>query len=112
MDEKRKKINKEVNSAARSLKLMDEYDEEIHTKNIFDEDIFGICHDCMHFRCAETKYGNAFANCWEFEVRLNASDPVTKCSQYKKRGEMTLIEMKDMAYIIEIEKRKAGFDLT
>lgn len=105
---KRREISREVERGAKAIK-MDE-DGNLSSKKIFNKELFGICYDCKKFRGAVTKYGNAYAWCWEFETKLNASDPVVKCSEYEKRGGLTLFEMKDMATLIEVDKKeKAGF---
>lgn len=107
---KESSVNAEIERAAKALKIDDDYGEVSAERTYLDKDAYGICHDCERLRCAETKYGNSHAYCYEFEKHLNKSDPVVKCSMYKKKGEMSLVEMGSMAYIIEADtKKKAGF---
>ncbi len=70
---------------------------------------FGLCRTCSYFRAAETMYGTVFARCDSFDIRLKAGDPIVECSCYNKVGLLTIHDMKEMAYIIELNKKKIGF---
>ena len=73
------------------------------------DDKHGLCGNCRWFRLSITKYGKTYAYCREWEKYLNGIDPIIKCNEYNKRGQLTLNDMKDMAVIIEIDKKKVGF---
>jgi hypothetical protein len=104
----RRKIDKEIDSGARRLGVEDDWDG-FRQKDVFSKEDFGICYDCKELRACRTRYGKVLAKCYEFDITMNGTDPIMECSCYKRRGEMTLFEMKDMAIIIETNKRQAGF---
>ena len=103
----RKFVNKEIDAGARALGYDTEYGSPKQT--VFNKDKFGICHDCVFLRGAESMYGRTIAICNEFEMRLNGMDPIKNCTEYKKRGGMTLWDMKEMALILDVDRRTAGF---
>ena len=104
--ETRELVDKEVDIGARSIGADTEYGS---APNKFNKDKFGICYNCQHLKAAVTEYNKIYAKCYELEIYLNSLDPVIDCSEYKKRGSMTLWEMKDIATVIEVGRRKAGF---
>lgn len=71
---------------------------------------YGLCHDCEYFRAVRTEYGKMFAQCELFDKTLNTNDPVTSCTKYSKKGQMNLRDMKEIAVIIDPDKKdKVGF---
>jgi len=103
-NELRELMDKEVDIGARSIGANTE-----DPPSKFSKDKFGVCYDCQHLKAAITEYGKIHARCFELEVSLSSLDPIIHCSSYKKRGSMTLWEMKDIAVILEPFKKQAGF---
>jgi hypothetical protein len=102
----RDSIGKEVDNAARLLGADVEWG---NPPAKFDKDVYGICFDCVNLRACKSKYGRTYARCYEFELALNSSDPVIECTSYKKKGELSLFDMKEIAIILEPGRRQAGF---
>jgi len=71
------------------------------------EDLFGIC-SCMYLNYCITKFGKVFSSCSIFKISLIGGDRMTDCTSYNKNGQMTLNEMKEIAYLIEVDTRKIG----
>ncbi len=70
---------------------------------------FGICSSCSYFKYARTQYRIRKAFCGELEIPLYDSDPITECSEFSRRGELSLWDMKGMAIYLEPDKKEAGF---
>lgn len=104
----RDRIGREVDLGARNIGSDTEYGSPPVD---FDTKKFGLCCDCSELRASISKFGSIFARCYEFDKNLNSSDPIEKCSDYKKKGSMTLWDMKEIAYIIEVDKKEIGFIL-
>jgi hypothetical protein len=104
----RKKIDSEIDKGALLIGSDIYYGEPPAT---FDRSEFGICWDCRELRACKTKYGKTMAKCWEFDIVLNANDPIEECTCYKKRNEMDLNMMKDIAILLDVDKKQAGFIL-
>lgn len=71
-------------------------------------DKYGLCNTCTKVRICKTKYHRVMAYCEQWERHLNEIDPVIECTNYKKRGQLSLFEMQNMAIIIELDKKKVG----
>ena len=104
--EEERKHSKQVDIGARKIGANTEWEQSPR-----DEIIpLKCCKDCIFLNYTETQYGQKFVSCNELSVKLNGIDPVIKCTSYKKRGEMELWEMKDIAiYIDDREKKRVGF---
>jgi hypothetical protein len=105
-DEKKHQISKEVDVGARLIGA--DIDDGVGPSH-FDVSKFGVCNDCSSLKAATTQYGKTFAQCYEFEMILNGTDPIVTCTKYDKRGSMKLWEMKDIAIILEPHRKQAGF---
>ena len=70
---------------------------------------FGICADCQNFVIVESEFKVLFARCSSIKIRLNAREPVKFCSYFVQRGEMSIYDMKQIAYLIDVPKDKIGF---
>jgi hypothetical protein len=68
----------------------------------------GLCGTCIHLTLVESDFSIKMAKCRELEFKINLSEPVKKCSDYKRIGSLSLHEMKDIAWLIEIP-RIVGF---
>lgn len=82
------------------------------------EQLVGVCSSCDHFFYQKTRLNEEYFLCervvGEFAKsgkRINTADPLVECSGYKKKGEMSLWDMKDMAILIERggPKKAPGF---
>lgn len=74
---------------------------------------FGLCGSCTNFCVCETEFEIVQARCSSYifkKMPLNSSKPILKCTEYAKRGEMSLFDAKQMAIIIE-PKNKVGFEV-
>uniref|UniRef100_A0A6H2A3C2 Uncharacterized protein n=1 Tax=viral metagenome TaxID=1070528 RepID=A0A6H2A3C2_9ZZZZ len=70
---------------------------------------FGLCSDCKHLQLAKSEFRTIFARCYDFEVKLHKSEPVTECTNYEQRYTLTLNQMNEIAYIINIDQKEIGF---
>jgi len=102
-------VEKQVKKGANKLGFSF-YGDDI-SRPAFDKVILGICYDCQNLQCVKTTWGNMAAKCYEFNMVLNPQDPVEHCTNYNKRGQLSLVQMIDMATPIdpEAKKRRAGF---
>ena len=79
---------------------------------IFSEDLqrtYGICATCANFYYCRQSYQNKRAWCSRFEMNLSGKDRMIECNKFDKRGQLTLSQMSDIAWIIDTPKRKVGF---
>lgn len=73
-------------------------------------DGLGLCGNCVYLQAAKTKYGKAFTVCNEFNTPLRSDDPITECTAFVKSGQMSLVEMTQIAWLVEVDKKdKVGF---
>ena len=100
--------NKEVDLAVARLTGSDDWDGSGRGSKLYRKEL-GICNGCKNLRAAVTRHDKLYAYCETFEKSLNGYDEVVECTAYNARGSLSLWDMKDMAYVIEAEKRKAGF---
>ena len=70
---------------------------------------FGLCSDCKHLQLAKSEFRTIFAKCYDFEIKLHKSEPVTDCTNYIQRYTLTLNQMNELAYIININQKEIGF---
>ncbi len=67
----------------------------------------GLCGTCKYLRLAKTQYGGIKrAVCAVFEMAIDPRDPVDECTEYWKRGQLTLPEMVERAKLISIKGRE------
>ncbi len=100
------KLNKEI-SLGKARLGMDKWDEEVSVP--FPSETFGLCSTCKILKAARTRYGRVKAKCYEFEVNLYGIDPITECTAYDRRGQLTLQHMQEIATLIEF-KKPMGFE--
>ncbi len=72
---------------------------------------FGLCKTCYNFSAAATQYEIIGARCSELEIKLNASNPITECTAYNRKNELSIKDMISMATMIDV-KRSVGFDMS
>ena len=104
-NEERAKICEEISVQA-SILGIDSY--EGHTSYLKIKG-FGLCNDCKHLELVKSESRTIFAKCYNFEIRLHKSEPVTDCTNYKQRNTLTLDQMNEIAYIININQKETGF---
>jgi len=101
----RQKIKQEVSAKAGSMGF-DSYDScKTHVKTTD----FGLCNDCDHLQLVKSEFRTILARCYEFEIILHTGEPITECTNYEQRNTLTLNQMNDLAYIIDISKKEVGF---
>lgn len=108
--EEQEALDKTIRNAAQ--RQQEEKAERTATK----EDLYGICAGCNHFCCVESEFEVRAAWCSSEWLRRNLQPfyltsvhPIRKCSEFSRKGHMNLWEMKQIAILIDIPKRKAGF---
>ena len=108
--EEKKRIDREVKTGLSILKMNNyEWGEStINNSNNFTEKDFGVCASCIYFFGIETRHEKlkAVCNYTGDGFRLNSSDPIKRCSNYEKRGLMSLNDMRDIAILIEAGNEK------
>ncbi|KKN08869.1 hypothetical protein LCGC14_1052380 [marine sediment metagenome] len=104
-DEEKQDIRESVNLQGK--KIIDSFYEEGHQK--VSDDSYGLCADCKEFKITKMEFGETFAECGVWDKRRTSQRKVEECSAYVKRGQMTLFDMQQMAYIIEVDTKKIGF---
>ena len=110
--EEEKRVNRELKTGLSILKMTNHEwgDVSVDNYNGFTEKDFGVCASCIYFFGIETRYEKLKAVC-NFSgnaFRLSSSDPIERCSNYEKRGLMTLNDMRDIATLIEVSEKKIG----
>jgi len=99
-------ITSEIEAGASNIG-QDTYD---YASNHFINNKLGVCADCVYLNQVVTEYDKIYARCRELEIPIKGVDPIRECTRYNKRGSLTINEMQDIAYIIEVDKRKIGFE--
>jgi len=108
LGEKKSDLDKEVKRGLLSIGINEDYDDSFKHKFISRKN-FGICYDCRSLMAYQTQYGRSYGKCFQFDKEMNGNDPVVKCTYYDKKGMLSLDDMKEIAIIIEVDKRKVGF---
>lgn len=108
VDEKRD-IQEELEGIASSMG-MDAWESWGSNSNKILKDMIGICHNCKRLNYCKTEFGNVYAFCNAFEIKLNGQNRMIECNLHAPKGTMTLNEMYAMAYLIEPgEEKIEGF---
>jgi len=71
----------------------------------------GLCGTCKFFHLTKTKFEVIKSKCTLQNFNISVKDPIIFCNTYQKMGEMSLYEMSQIAFFIEIEEEegKVGF---
>ena len=106
-EEERDREKKTIRSAVAQLGT-ERYDDVVLEKY---EGVakYGICKDCEHLRYAKSEFAIRAAYCYDMRFRLHDSDPIIECKSFSQEGQMDLHDMKQIAWMVDIEKRKCGF---
>ncbi len=75
---------------------------------------YGLCNDCKYLKFKTTYYGKESAWCSEdydgLSLRPSPVDPIKSCTTYYPKGQPTIWEMTQMAWVVEKRIRvKPGF---
>ena len=97
-DDEKRAIKDEIDAHAAVIEV-DGYSTETN---------LGLCSNCKQLTCTSTEYGTTYAKCSEWEIRLNISNRIKHCNKFRQRGQMDLYEMKDIAIIIDVNKKEIG----
>jgi hypothetical protein len=81
---------------------------------------YGLCAKCANIRIIRTKLDNEQVWCQEFTDKAsyipiclpNKQDPIESCSLFVERGEMSLQEMRRIAWMIDVKQNRIGFATT
>lgn len=73
-----------------------------------EADCYGICKECRYFKFVQYEFHDNHAECGAFERVLTGKQRITKCNQFDKRGKLSLDQMIDIAWIIDICAPRAG----
>ena len=104
-DDEQQSLRNELQAKASMLGL-DSYDNI----NInYQTSEFGLCNDCKYLQLAKSEFRTIFTRCYKFDTKLTNIEKIIECTGYEQRYTMSLDEMKDIAYIIDINTKKAGF---
>jgi hypothetical protein len=101
----RTSIQSELEAKATGLGLDVWESEDLVRKN----EVFGVCGLCSNFQYAATKFKIVRAVCSEMEMKLSEDEPIDECTCFNKRGSMSLKDMWDIAYLIDVLKDPVGF---
>ncbi len=101
----REKIEQEISAKAGSLGFNSYESCKAYSKT---KD-FGQCNDCKNLQLVKSEFRTILAKCCDFEIILHAGEPITECTNYEQRNTITLNQMNDMAYIIDISNKEIGF---
>ena len=102
-DDEKAALQQSVNFQAKRI-IDTDYEDAYNTI----EDDYGLCSDCKEFKLTKMEFGDIYAECREWDKMRNSQRRVVECSAYNKRGAMTLWDMQNLAYIIDVEDKKVG----
>jgi len=72
---------------------------------------YGLCATCRYLNYACSQFRVLHCRCSELEMNLTEDHPVKECTSYTNRHALSLNEMKEIAWIIDIENDPIGFKL-
>ena len=96
-------VSREIDANASIFQ--DRFDEDVRSGRVIN---MGLCSTCKELVFTRTQYGTTYAKCGEWRKQLNGVDLVVECTSFKRHGEMSLYDMKDIAVLIDVEKHKIG----
>jgi hypothetical protein len=96
-----------------ALKIGENLEEKLASKVRSD---LGACSTCTFLFYFKRSYGESYeAHCMTqaedsfLPIKIDHKNPITLCSRYETKGQMSLWNMKEMARIIDI-KKQVGFN--
>lgn len=101
-------LEDELEAQSESLKLS-MYNSKGANKFSDAVDKFGLCKDCAGFQYIRFEFHGERAVCLYLEARLTGSQRIAECSQYNKKGQLSLQQMQSIAWIIDLGGRRVGF---
>lgn len=103
-DEKRN-MEDQLETIASSLG-MESWNAHGNGKKSYLEEAIGICYNCRNLLYCRTEFGNVFAKCEEYDIRLNGQNRIVECNSHSPIHTMTLQEMYSIAYLIDLDEKK------
>ena len=109
-DDKRSSIQQELNSRSSSLGL-DSWDSQAGDVQTGLKHILGMCASCKELNYCKSEFGNVYAMCYTFDIRLTGKNRITECNKYTPKNALSLNEMYNIAYLIDgnTNKKVKGF---
>lgn len=108
-DDERDNFENELGSKSKALGL-DQWEAKHSLKNEpWLKQHVGICFDCKRLSWARKEFGGVIAHCRCFDCKLSGKERITDCSSHERVGTLTLNEMMEIATLIEISRKEAGF---
>ena len=87
-----------------------EWDDSVSNRNSLKEECYGMCATCKSLEFARTDFGVVRSYCTSFDIVVVSGRVITECTNYVRIGSLTLNQMYEMAFILELEEDKvAGF---
>jgi hypothetical protein len=99
-DEKRL-MEDELASKSQALGMSSYESYGINERQNLLEDMIGLCATCKSLQYCKTEFGNVFAKCMEFKIKLTGQNRITECNLHSPMRMLTLEEMYSIAYLIE-----------
>jgi len=104
LEEKDKQIIENELEAKSTALGMDSYDSYAGGNDLkLLKDFIGICADCKSLQYCKTEFGNVFARCSHYEMRLTGQNRITECTCHDPKGVLSLQEMYAMAHLIDTD---------
>jgi len=107
-DDEKKIIDRGIDAHAHQINPEPYYNEfrDINTNDL--ENLFGICYRCRYFNYCITEFARVYSRCGNFDISLRGGDRMLDCTDFDQKGIMTLNEMKEIAYYIDVDIKKIG----
>jgi len=72
-------------------------------------DSLGMCSDCKFCAVTEFEFKGYVVYCNYHDKAMNQKDRVVRCNSYTKRGQISLYDMQNIAWIIDNDPKVVGF---
>lgn len=78
---------------------------------------YGLCSRCDNAKIIRTKLYDHIIWCgvfnfkeeWTPKIQPNHNDPIVECSKYYPKGQVDLMEMKRIAWLVDVNRNPIGF---
>jgi len=105
----RRSVEETLDSASANLG-MDSWESQGTGRNNALKDLIGMCYNCKNLYYCRTEFGNVYAFCERYEIKLTGQNRIVECNTHAPNNSLSLQEMYSMAYLIEPkEKTIKGF---
>ena len=99
----------EITSEGKRLYDNDEYEKKATHDSKWLKNKIGLCSDCSSLNYCRSEFGNIVASCARFKIRITGRNRIMECTDYYQRGQMSLYDMYQIAWIINTNKNSVGF---